>query len=340
MIDPFSISTYDYVLPSELIASNPLADKNNAKVLIYDRSKDTIIHSKFGDILDFLPADTSVIINDTKVVKARIFGEKSTGGQVELLLNSPLQENLFSVYIKGRVKQSTMINFERNLKALVTELHDDGLRVVEFFVGEEKIDTFRLFDILEEIGHVPLPPYIKRGDTQDDVENYQSIFAKNRGAVAAPTASLHFDDKKFEELKQRFDTKILTLHVSAGTFKPVTHDNIREHKMHEEYFNINQETCDLIDSQKPILAIGTTVTRTIEDYVRNKQKSGYCNLFLHPNNKPIRVNHLLTNFHLPKSTLIMLVASFIGIEKTLEIYQEAIKNRYRFFSYGDALLII
>ncbi|MDX1808072.1 MAG: tRNA preQ1(34) S-adenosylmethionine ribosyltransferase-isomerase QueA [Sulfurospirillaceae bacterium] len=340
MIDPFSLSTYDYYLPNELIASSPLKDKNSAKVLVYDRKKDKIIHSKFGDILDFFPSDTSVVINDTKVVKARIFGEKSTGGKVELLLNSPLQENLFSVYIKGRVKKNSIINFDKNLEAIVVELHDDGLRVVEFFVGKEKIDTFKLFDILEDIGHVPLPPYIKREDNKDDVTNYQSVFAHNRGAVAAPTASLHFDDAKFEELKKRFDTKILTLHVGAGTFKPVSSDNINEHKMHEEYFNISQETCELFDSNKPILAVGTTVTRTVEYYARSREKSGYCDLFLHPNNKPIRVNHLLTNFHLPKSTLIMLVASFVGIEKTLELYHEAIKEKYRFFSYGDAMLII
>ncbi|WP_331776055.1 tRNA preQ1(34) S-adenosylmethionine ribosyltransferase-isomerase QueA [Sulfurospirillum sp. 1612] len=339
-MDPFSVATYDYDLPSELIAFNPLADKKSARVLIYERQKDTIIHTTFRDILDYIPQDTAIVINDTKVVKARIYGEKSTGGKVELLLNAPLQENHFSVYIKGRVKPGSWLRFDHGLKACVIAMHDDGLRVVEFFLEEEKINAAQLFDVLELIGHIPLPPYIKREDTQDDCSDYQSVFAKHRGAVAAPTASLHFDDEMFEILQNRFETQKVTLHVGAGTFKPVTCEDIHDHKMHEEYFDISNQTCELIRSDKPILAIGTTVTRTIEYYARVGEKSGYCDLFLHPQNKPIRVNHLLTNFHLPKSTLLMLVASFVGIEKTMALYEEAVKEKYRFFSYGDAMLIL
>jgi len=340
LINPFSVETYDYDLPSELIAFNPLADKSSARVLVYDRQKDVLTHTIFRDILDFIPHGTAIVVNDTKVIKARIFGEKSTGGKIELLLNAPLQDNRFSVYIKGRVKPGSWISFDHDLQACVIAMHDDGLRVVEFFVKEEKINAAQLFDILEIIGHIPLPPYIKREDTQEDRKDYQSVFAKHRGAVAAPTASLHFDEKAFQTLQNRFETCKVTLHVGAGTFKPVTCDDIHDHKMHEEYFDISDQTCKLICSNKPILAIGTTVTRTIEYYARVGEKSGYCDLFLHPQNKPIRVNQLLTNFHLPKSTLLMLVASFVGIEKTMELYEEAVREKYRFFSYGDAMLIL
>jgi len=338
--DSLKVSTYDYALPSDLIASYPLAQKDDARVLVYDRKKDDITHTTFGKILDFFPKKCSVVLNDTKVVKARIFGKKESGGRVELLLNSPLQENLYTVYIRGKVQVNTKLFFDGNLTALVRELREDGSRVVEFLQENRKILTHELFDILENIGHIPLPPYIKREDEKQDEDDYQSVFAQRRGAVAAPTASLHFSEKKFIELKKRFDTKILTLHVGAGTFKPVTCEDIKKHKMHSEYFKIDQQTQKLLESDKPILAIGTTVTRTIEYYSRTKKTQGYCDLFLHPQNRPIRVNHLLTNFHLPKSTLIMLVASFVGIEKTLELYEEAVRKKYRFFSYGDAMLII
>jgi S-adenosylmethionine:tRNA ribosyltransferase-isomerase len=340
LFEPSKVSTYDYFLPNELIASHPTKNKDDAKVLVYEREKDKITHTKFKNILDFVPKNTAVIINDTKVIKARIYGKKQSGGKIELLLNSPLQENRYSVYIKGKVSKDTKLFFDNSLCALVKELKNDGSRVVEFFENDKKINTNQLFDILEIIGHIPLPPYIKREDTDEDIEDYQSIFAKNRGAVAAPTASLHFSQEKFNELENRFQTRKLTLHVGAGTFKPVTCEDINNHKMHSEFFSIKDDTLELLNSDKPILAVGTTVTRTAEFYARTKETSGYCDLFLHPKNQPIRVNHLLTNFHLPKSTLIMLVASFIGIEKTLELYEVAVREKYRFFSYGDAMLII
>lgn len=340
MLEPLKVSTYDYFLPENLIASYPASNRDDARVLVYDRKKDEITHTTFKDIFDFFPVDTTVIINDTKVVKARVFGKKESGGKCELLLNSPLQENLYSVYIRGKVSQGTKLFFDDNLEAIVKKIEADGSRVVEFFHNQKKIGTDELFDILENIGHIPLPPYIKREDSQKDVDDYQSVFAKNRGAVAAPTASLHFTKEKFEELKQRFVTKKLTLHVGAGTFKPVTCKDILEHKMHSEFFSIDDETKALIKSQEPLLAVGTTVTRSVEYCFRNDKSSGYCDLFLHPQNVPLRVNHLLTNFHLPKSTLIMLVASFIGIEKTLDLYEVAVKEKYRFFSYGDCMLVI
>ncbi len=317
-----------------------MKNRDDAKLLIYIKDEDEIIHTNFGKIFDFIPKNCGVIINNTKVVKARIFGRKSTGGKIELLLNSPLQNNLFSAYIRGKVKEKTLLKFDLGLSAIVKELHEDGLRIVEFFQNKKPIDSSKLFNILDTIGHVPLPPYIKREDNKDDEKEYQSVFAEKKGAVAAPTASLHFSNENFSKLKQNFETKEITLHVGAGTFKPVTCKNINEHKMHSEYYEISHDTKQLIDSQKPILAVGTTVTRTIEYYIRTKKTDGYCDLFLHPENKPKRVNHLLTNFHLPKSTLIMLVAAFIDIEKTLSLYNEAVKRKYRFFSYGDAMLIL
>lgn len=307
---------------------------------MFERNTKRITHTLFKNLFEFLPIDTAVVLNDTKVIKARIFGKKESGGEVEVLLNTPLQENLYTAYIRGKVKVGTLIFFEENLHAEVNALHEDGMRTLAFYHKKLPIHTNTLFDILETIGHIPLPPYIKREDTKEDSLDYQSVFAQERGAVAAPTASLHFTPAMFEELKQRYETHFLTLHVGAGTFKPVDAEDIKDHVMHSEIYAIPKLTCKLINDTNPLLAIGTTVTRTVEYYVRTKQAVGACNLFLHPNNIPIRVNHLLTNFHLPKSTLIMLVASFIGVEKTLELYEEAVREKYRFFSYGDAMLII
>nr|WP_037940643.1 tRNA preQ1(34) S-adenosylmethionine ribosyltransferase-isomerase QueA [Sulfurospirillum arcachonense] len=339
-IDQSLISNYDYTLPESLIAEFPANPRDSAKLLVYNRNEDSITHTTFNKLFDFLDSKTAVLLNNTKVIKARIFGQKISGGKIELLLNSPLQNEKFSVYIRGKVKIDTKLEFDQGLSAQVISLQEDGTRVVSFYHQDKKINTDELFDILDKIGHIPLPPYIKREDNEEDSVEYQTVFSKEKGAVAAPTASLHFTNTMFEELKKQYDTHFLTLHVGAGTFKPVDVEEIKDHIMHSEFYNIPQSTCDIIDSKKPILAVGTTVTRTVEYYVREHQSVGKSNLFLHPKNKPQRVTHLLTNFHLPKSTLIMLVASFIGIEKTLEIYKIAVEKKYRFFSYGDAMLII
>ncbi len=329
------VRNYDYDLPEELIAKYPVTPRDMAKLLVYDRTKDKIIHTIFRNILDFV-GDKHFIFNNTKVIKARIYGVKETGGKVELLLNRPIKDK-FLVFIRGKVKKGTKLLFDKGLMAEVIELLEDGSRVVEFFQNDKKLNFLEVIKILEEIGHIPLPPYIKREDEKVDEVEYQTVFAKKEGAVAAPTASLHFTEELLEKIKNKH---YLTLHVGAGTFKPVEVENIKEHKMHSEFFEIPLNTAKIIDSNKEIVAVGTTVTRTVEYYAREKKLSGECDLFLNPLNPPIRVNHLLTNFHLPKSTLIMLVASFIGREKTLEIYKEAIKNKYRFYSYGDAMLII
>lgn len=340
MKDPLLKSSYDYELPENLIANFPANPRNSAKLLVYNRSDESIIHTTFDKLFDFLDDDTEVLLNDTRVVKARIFGKKESGGKIELLLNSPLQNEKFSVYIRGRVKEGMTLVFDGGLSAKVVSLQIDGTRVVSFIHNNVKINSDTLFNILDEIGHIPLPPYIKREDEKEDSIEYQTVFSKQRGAVAAPTASLHFTDDMFEKLKKRYNTHFLTLHVGAGTFKPVEANHIKDHIMHSEFYDIPESTCKAIDSQKPILAVGTTVTRTVEYYVREGLKTGKSDLFLHPENKPIRVDKLLTNFHLPKSTLLMLVASFVGIEKALEIYQIAVKEKYRFFSYGDAMLIL
>ena len=340
LLDPLKVSSYHYDLPDELIASSPTFPKGEQKLLVYERKNDKIHHVKFKDIFDFIPKDSAVILNDTKVIKARIYGKKDTGGKVELLLNSPLQNDTYLVYIKGRVKVGTKLFFENNLTSFVKKLNDDGTREVEFFLGTQKLDFQNLTAILENIGHVPLPPYIKRDDNKEDESNYQTLFAKKYGAVAAPTASLHFDEDSFKKLKSLYETRYITLHVGAGTFKSIEVDDITKHTMHKEYYHIPQESLSLIDSNKPILAVGTTVTRTIEYYIREKKQTGESDLFLHPLNKPKRVNYLLTNFHLPSSTLIMLVASFTSLEKTLFLYNQAIEKRYKFYSYGDSMLII
>ncbi|MDR3345615.1 MAG: tRNA preQ1(34) S-adenosylmethionine ribosyltransferase-isomerase QueA [Campylobacteraceae bacterium] len=339
-LDPSLSSSYDYHLPNSLIASHPIHPKENAALLVYERASNRITHAHFGEIFDFLPNDLSVLLNDTKVIQARIFGLKERGGGVELLFNSPLNQHRFKVHIKGRVKAGSRLVFERGLSAEVLELNSDGTRVVSFWQNGKMLETHELFAVLDTIGHVPLPPYIKRDDTQEDVVEYQTLFAKNEGAVAAPTASLHFSEQSFAKLQQKYETEFITLHVGAGTFKGVESLDIKNHTMHKEYFDIPEPAAQIIKSEKKILSVGTTVTRSIEYFVRTGRYSGECDLFLNPLNPPKRVDYLLTNFHLPRSTLIMLVAGFIGLEETLRAYREAVERKYRFFSYGDAMLIV
>jgi S-adenosylmethionine:tRNA ribosyltransferase-isomerase len=309
-------------------------------LLVYERKSGHITHVRFGELFAFLPENTSVLLNDTKVIKARIFGVKSSGGRVEILFNSPLKDNTFKVYIKGRVAVGAQLFFDENLRSKVLALHEDGTRDVKFFQNEKELDVHTLFKVLDKIGHVPLPPYIKRADTKNDEKDYQTLFAKHEGSVAAPTASLHFSEKMFKELEKRFETEFLTLPVGAGTFKGVESEIINEHIMHSEYFSIPSKAKHIILSDKKLLCAGTTTARSVEYFVRTKEQQGFCNLFLNPLNPPKRVDYLLTNFHLPRSTLIMLVAGFIGLEQTLHVYKTAVNERYRFFSYGDAMLIL
>jgi len=336
---------YDYELPDGFIATTPLHPRDHAKLLVYDRKNDKITHTTFKHLLDFLPKECDVFLNDTRVIKARIFGHKKAvdnqgGGKVELLFNKPLDAHHYLVLIRGKVKIGTQLLFDDALVATVTGFNADGSRIVTFTHQGKEIRFEELVVVLDKIGHIPLPPYMQREDNKEDETDYQTLFAKNAGAVAAPTASLHFTEELFSALEKRHQTHKVTLHVGAGTFKPVEVEKILEHPMHSEYFHISKESAKVLESNTPILAIGTTVTRTVEYYVQTKKTQGECDLFLNPHNLPQRVTHLLTNFHLPKSTLIMLVSGFIGREKTLQLYKEAIEKKYRFFSYGDAMLIL
>ena len=340
MLDPLKTSSYDYDLPKELIATHPVSPADSARLLVYNRTTNLITHTTFKNLMDFLPQNLSIFLNDTKVIKARIFGTKETGGKIELLLNKPLFMDRYLVMIGGKLRVGTKLFFDEDLNAEVLEVNEDGSRVVSFFQNDKKLDFLELVDILNKIGHLPLPPYMNRSDEKEDEKDYQTLFAKNYGAVAAPTASLHFTNELLEKIEQKYGLNYLTLHVGAGTFKPVDVDDILNHPMHSEYFEIGIEAKKALDNAQKVLAVGTTVTRTVEYYARTNKIQGECDLFLNPANKPIKVDYLLTNFHLPKSTLIMLVASFVGLEKTLEIYHEAIKENYRFYSYGDGMLII
>jgi len=333
--------SYDFTLPEELIATHPASPRDHAKLLVYDRATQTITHSHFYDFEKFIPKNAALIFNDTKVIKARLFGFKPSGGKIELLINRALNAVDINVYIRGKVKVGTVINFDEELNAELKELNTDGSRIVNFYKNNKCLRFEELLPIIDKIGHIPLPPYIQREDNAEDANEYQSVFAKEEGAVAAPTASLHFTDEQHEKICKNFQHAYVTLHVGSGTFKPVDADIITDHPMHSEYYDISNTAKEILDSDIPVLSIGTTSTRTVEFYDKHgKVQKGEANLFLHPNNKPSRVNHLLTNFHLPKSTLLMLVASFVGLEKTQELYAEAIKEKYRFYSYGDAMLIL
>ena len=340
MLDPLKTSSYDYNLPKELIATHPVSPADSARLLVYDRSTNKITHTTFKHLMDVLPENLSIFLNDTKVIKARIFGTKETGGKIELLLNKPLFMDRYLVMIGGKVRVGTKLFFDENLNAEVLEVNEDGSRVVKFFQNDKKLDFLELVEILNKIGHLPLPPYMNRADEKKDEQDYQTLFAKNYGAVAAPTASLHFTPELLEKINAKYDVNYLTLHVGAGTFKPVDAEDILNHPMHSEYFEIGIDAKKALDNAQKVLAVGTTVTRTVEYYQRTNKIQGECDLFLNPANQPIKVDYLLTNFHLPKSTLIMLIASFVGLEKTLEIYHEAINENYRFYSYGDGMLII
>jgi len=366
-------SSYDYYLPKELIATTPAKPADSARLLVYNRATKEITHTTFREILNYIPKGTAIFLNDTKVIKARIFGKKSSGGKIELLVIKPMPNREFIAMIKGKVKVGTILEFKKGLIAKVEALNSDGSRVVSFYLDtikshskphshseqvleskqelkgfgnlqdnldSKKIDFLALIEVLEKIGHIPLPPYINREDRKEDELDYQTLFSREAGSVAAPTASLHFTPELLDKMQKEFETYMLTLHVGAGTFKPVEVEEITKHPMHSEVYNIPKNAQEVIKSSFKILAVGTTTTRTIEYFARKNKESGECDLFLHPHNKPIRVDYLLTNFHLPKSTLIMLVSAFLGRDKTLKLYNEAIKMGYRFYSYGDAMLII
>lgn len=339
-LDPLLTQSYDYSLPEELIATHPVHPRDHARLLVYNRQDRSITHSRFDRLDDFLPKGCAILFNDTKVIKARLYGKKESGGSIELLINRPLDAHIINTYIKGRVKVGSILNFEQSISARIIALNQDGSREVTFYREGIQLRFEELLPYLESIGHIPLPPYLGREDNTEDEREYQTVFAHYEGAVAAPTASLHFTDELFNAICSTHPNAFLTLHVGAGTFKPVEADIITDHPMHSEYFHISDEALKIIERPIPLLCVGTTSIRTVEYHVRTGERQGEANLFLHPHNPPKRVDHLITNFHLPQSTLLMLVASFVGLEETHRIYAEAIHEKYRFFSYGDAMLIL
>jgi S-adenosylmethionine:tRNA ribosyltransferase-isomerase len=353
----YSLSDYDYSLPEELIAQVPASSRDQSRLMVLERRSQRTSHHPFGDMVELLSPGDLLVVNNTRVVPARLLGMKETGGRVEvLLLNYPAQipggRHTGDVTCKCLVKTSkrprpgTRFHFHGGLEASVLD-GADGLYNVEFrFNGD--FDT-----LIDQTGQIPLPPYVKRDETNappcNDRERYQTVYAEKKGAVAAPTAGLHFSDELLRELVATgVEIVPITLHVGYGTFLPVRVLDIRKHRMHAEAYELTQEAATAINQAKAqhrrIVAVGTTTVRVIE-FASDRDGllqagSGECNLFIYPGFEFGVIDALLTNFHLPRSTLLMLVAAFAGRDLVLSAYEEAMRRRYRFYSYGDAMLIL
>ena len=332
------LSDFDFDLPKDLIAQNPPENRTDSRLLV---AKSSIIDTHFHQIGDFVKPGDLLVMNNTRVIPARIFARKPSGGKVEIMVERLLNDTQVLAMMKASraPKIGSYIILENDEQVEVID-KKNGFYTLEFV-------TNSLIDLLENIGHIPLPPYIERADEQADLERYQTVFAKKDGAVAAPTAGLHFDDELLTSLKQQgIDHTFVTLHVGAGTFQPVKAENIKEHKMHSEYFEIDQDTVDKINQTKKnggrIIAVGTTAVRSLESAAKNgtlKAAQEETDIFIYPGYEFKVVDMMITNFHLPKSSLLMLVSAFIGQARMMEIYRHAIKEKYRFFSYGDAMLL-
>ncbi len=335
---------YDYFLPEELIAQTPLNDRSSSRLMVLNREKKTIEHKHFYDIVDRLSENDVLVINDTKVIPARLIGHKEeTGAVIEVLLLKDLGNNIWQTLAKPqkRVKIGTIISFgEGLLKAKCIELLDMGICKFEL------IYDGILVEILDKLGEMPLPPYIH--EKLQDKNRYQTVYAKNPGSAAAPTAGLHFTPEILEKIKNKGIQIIpVTLHVGLGTFRPVTEEDASKHEMHSEYYEISEESARLLNEAKAngkrIISVGTTSTRTLESAIHDDglfyPECKNTNIFIYPGYKFKAIDALITNFHLPKSTLIMLVSALAGREFILMAYEEAVKERYRFFSFGDAMFI-
>ncbi|KIL46116.1 tRNA preQ1(34) S-adenosylmethionine ribosyltransferase-isomerase QueA [Jeotgalibacillus campisalis] len=339
-----NINDFDFYLPEELIAQVPLQDRTSSRLMVLDKQTGGISHESFRSIESYLQKGDCLVLNDTKVLPARLIGEKeNTGAAIELLLLKQVNGDQWETLAKPakRIKVGTTVVFgDGELKAVCTSIGEQGSRIMEF--SYEGI----FYELLDHLGDMPLPPYIK--EKLDDRDRYQTVFAKERGSAAAPTAGLHFTDELLETLKQKgVNIAFITLHVGLGTFRPVSVDSIEEHDMHSEYYQLNEETAQLLNQVRKsggkIITVGTTSTRTLETIADSdglfRASSGWTNIFIYPGYTFKAVDALLTNFHLPKSTLIMLVSALAGQDETLLAYQEAVKEKYRFFSFGDAMLI-
>ncbi|NMA86148.1 MAG: tRNA preQ1(34) S-adenosylmethionine ribosyltransferase-isomerase QueA [Tissierellia bacterium] len=337
-------SDFYYNLPEELIAQVPISKRDNSKLLVLDRENGEIEHRIFTDIIDYLNSGDLLVLNDTKVIPARLFGHRNGKEEsIEFLLLKRIEGDKWEVLVRPgkKVKISSEIIFGNNeLIAKVLDIQEDGTRIVEFKYN----GIFE--EILDILGEMPLPPYIK--EKLEDKDRYQTIYSKNQGSAAAPTAGLHFTKKTLKDIEEKgVNITFLTLHVGLGTFRPVKAENIEEHHMHSEYYSVPKTTADIINKTKSnggkIIAVGTTTIRTLESLdIENNMVvpgSGWTDIFITPGYKFKIVDKLITNFHLPESTLLMLVSALAGRDNILKAYNAAIKNKYRFFSFGDAMLI-
>lgn len=333
-----------FELPEELIAQHPLKKREESKMMVLDKETGMIEHRKFKEVIEYLSKGDCLVLNDTRVIPARLLGQREdTGAKVEFLLLKKVGDNRWETLVKPgkKAKIGSRISFgEGLLKAQVLDIREGGTRIVEFKyegIFEERLD---------QLGEMPLPPYIK--ERLEDKERYQTVYSKNEGSAAAPTAGLHFTEDLLKKIKEKgVEIAYITLHVGLGTFRPVKVDNIKEHEMHSEYFEVSEETANLINRTKEqggkIISVGTTSSRTLESVADEngviKAKSGWTDIFIYPGYEFKIIDKLITNFHLPESTLIMLVSAFSDKEKVINAYNKAIENKYRFFSFGDAMLI-
>jgi S-adenosylmethionine:tRNA ribosyltransferase-isomerase len=345
----YTLSDFDFVLPPELIAQHPAAQRSASRLL--DGTGTTAVDRIFSDLPGLLAPGDLLVLNDTRVMKARMFGEKRTGGKVELLIERVLGGNQVAAHM--RVSKKPEIGSTLTLvpatgsgdtirATLLGRWPDDDGGMFRFVLSNDAGDD--PYTLMERHGHVPLPPYIDHADSEDDAARYQTVFARHTGAVAAPTAALHFDEALLAELQRRgIAHAFVTLHVGAGTFQPVKTENLAEHRMHSEWYQIPDATQQAIADCRArggrILAVGTTSVRTLESWAASGAASGDTDIFITPGFRFQVVDLLITNFHLPKSTLMMLVSAFAGYEPIRALYRHAIDQQYRFFSYGDAMLL-
>lgn len=337
------VSDFDFDLPKDLIAQTPLEKRDSSRLLVLDKETGKVSHKSFSDIIDYMNPGDTLVLNDTKVMPARLYGVKEeTGAVLEVLMLKEKSDDVWECLTKPakRIKEGTIINFGDKLKAICTGVFDEGIRHLKFIY--EGI----LYEILDELGEMPLPPYIH--EKLEDKDRYQTVYAKNVGSAAAPTAGLHFTEDLLNKIKDKgVNVAYITLHVGLGTFRPVAVDDIADHKMHSEFYMMDKDVASLLnktkESGKNIISVGTTSTRTLETvaslYGKFKECSGFTDIFIYPGYKFKGVDKLITNFHLPKSTLVMLVSAFAGKENVLNAYNEAIKEKYRFFSFGDSMFI-
>ena len=333
------VDAFDFVLPEELIAQSPLADRSSSRLMMVDRTNNIISHDVFSSIVDHMGKGDVLVVNDTKVMPARLLGVKTdTQASIELLLLHETTKDTWSCLAKParRLQVGTKVNFGETLTGTITKIQSEGLVEVHF-------DYQGVFlERLDELGEVPLPPYIKK--QLDDPNRYQTVYAKATGSAAAPTAGLHFTPELLEQLKANgVKIAFVTLHVGLGTFRPVKVDDTDDHTMHAEFYQVSEEAAQLIKEANRVIAVGTTVMRTLETMVATHQKitpcQGWSTLFITPGYSFGVVDSLITNFHLPKSTLMMLVSAFSSLELIKKAYVTAIKEQYRFFSFGDAMWI-